>query len=189
MSDFVKLQTGKAKIFHVHIVGQGIVNKFSNTNQYVCGVSISKNSEFVKEVNKIWNENKPSKNAKLKLFKVEYEKDSNGEETDIETGNVSFFAKSNLETREGKKKIIKVYDSKNTLIKTPENIPIGNGTIADVSVALNVYTQNGGGISCYLNAVKILKLKEFENDFGDYEPEEGEELYEISNDFELDDNN
>lgn len=74
-----------------------------------------------------------------------------------------------LEATSGEKYRPAVWDAKNR--KVPAKVIIGGGSELRLDVTVNPYTGFGGGINLYINAVKLLKLKQREENR--FEEEEG----------------
>jgi hypothetical protein len=74
-----------------------------------------------------------------------------------------------LEATSGEKYRPPVFDAKNN--KVPSKVIIGGGSRIRLDVTVNPYTGFGGGINLYINAVKLLELKQREQNR--FEEEEG----------------
>lgn len=163
----LRVHTGRCEVFNVNITGNGVANPFNGKQQFSIGIKLAKENKIIQEVKDFWEEEKTSKSSKFpeNTFKTEYVRDENNADTEQETGRVIIYAKSYVEQKSGAKKKIQIQDGIGEIITDTEKLLIGNGSIANVSVAFSVYKSNNKeGLSIYLNSVQLIKLNQGHSD-------------------------
>ncbi len=129
---------------------------------------------FQQDVEDFWADNKPKhiKTAKSMGFYphtvLAAELDEDGEKVYEPTGKVAFLFKTGTEYKDGKNKVIKVFNKKNNVVDIGDLL-IGNGSIGRLAGAMATYEVKPpkgnkaleAGVTFYLDAVKLLKLEEY----------------------------
>lgn len=187
MSKIVKFKSPKGNLEWVTISGEGKEN-LSGKLQYVANVVVEADDPIIGELNKFWEDNKPSgftkpaKSNGVYPHKVDSgKKDENGKAIYEEDGKVYLAFKTGTSFPDGSTKKVQVYNAKARKVELPEGTNIGNGSVGVISGAMGIYeskTPKGAivdaGVTLYLDAIQILKLEEFTSDAG-FEAEAEEE--------------
>lgn len=180
-------QTPRGTLEWCFIRGEGKEDLMGNFKYQVNLVldpeNVPEDAEFIKRIDEFWADNKPAhiKEAKSVGYyphKVKTDEvDDDGEAIYKETGKTVLVFKTATEFKDGKKKLVKVFNSSNVEQQVTDNI-IGNDSIGRVSGAMDIYEvvpKSGkgkaveAGVTLYLDAVKVLKLVKYEAgpQFGD----------------------
>lgn len=196
MSTIQKISTPKSELVWVNITGEGKEN-LSGVMKYVATALVPKDCELVKQIEAFWAENKPAgfkdtkktesnpkgyKSNGIYPHKVDSgEVDEDGDKVYVEHDELVELRFSTGTTyKDGKQKIIDIYNAKGRKVKLPEDVLIGNGTVGCVSGAMGIYEAKAkgktvdAGVTLYLNAIQIIKLEEYSQDAG-FEAHEEEE--------------
>lgn len=196
MSTIQKISTPKAELCWVNITGEGKEN-LSGARKYVATALVPKDCQLVKDIEAFWKENKPSgfkdtkkddKNPKgyksigVYPHKVDSgEVDEDGDKIYVEHEELVELRFSTGTTyKDGKAKVIDIYNAKGRKVKLPEDVLIGNGTLGCISGAMGIYEAKAkgktvdAGVTLYLNAIQVIKLEEYSQDAG-FEAHDDEE--------------
>lgn len=157
----------------VNIVGEGKEDLQGNM-QYLCTVVLEgeKAEQLKATIDTFWEENKPSGMKKPKSTGYYPHKVPTGEEDDEgnkiyeETGKTAFTFKTGTAYKDGKPKVIKVFNAKGVEVDLGDK-RIGNGSRGRVQGAVAIYgVESKGkvlqaGTTLYLNGVQLAKLVEY----------------------------
>lgn len=178
----VKVTTPKGELQWVYITGEGRKNKQGTAKYQASLVLPTKEAkEFTDQIDAFWKDNKPAGAKKPTTCGYRphtmksSETDEDGDPIYKEVpGMTEIFFATGTEWPDGKKKVIRIYNSKANLVALGEK-RIGNGTIGQLSGNMCVYDVSGNqGINLYLEAVKISKFVEYTG--GDnFDEDDGEE--------------
>lgn len=138
------------------------LNTFNQSYEYSTDIIFQKDDPGVKELVNAVKEFQAEQDAGPRLpFSV-----------DKDAGTIVLKAKSKAVVN-GEKRLLPIVDAKKQDIT--ENPNLGNGSLAKLSVAFVPYEQQGGGVTCYLQAVQILRVKEYNPGVDAFDEEEGYE--------------
>ena len=179
MSTIEKIKQTPRGVFEwVNIRGEGKEDLQGNNKYQVQLVLDPANNEehqtFLDKIEDFWAENKPSHIKKAKSTGVYPHKvvadelDEEGEKVYEETGKVCLMFKTGTEYKDGKNKLIKVFNGKNKEVDIGELL-IGNGSEGRVAGAMAIYEVKPkgkakaleAGVTLYLDGIKLLKLVEY----------------------------
>lgn len=132
---------------------------------------------LIQRIKDFWTDNKPKHIAEAKSMgfydhtELMSELDEDGEKQYAKTGKVALLFKTGTTYKDGKTKVIKVFNSKNNVVEIGDLL-IGNGSIGRVSGAMAIYEVKPkgktnskaleAGVTLYLDAIKLLKLEEYQ---------------------------
>ncbi len=189
MSEISKIaETLRGEFEWVNIRGEGKEN-MQGVMQYIVNLvidpdqvdkattdaSAAEAKAFIKRMNDFWLEHKPTHIKKAKSMGyyqhsvLETELDGDGEKVYTPTGKTLLVFKTGTTYKDGKPKVIKVFNKKNNLVDIGELL-IGNGSMGRCSGAMAIYEVKPpkgkkaleAGVTLYLDAIKLLKLVEYE---------------------------
>jgi len=183
-----KISTPKAKLAWVNISGEGKEN-LSGKTKYVATAIVPADCQAVQAIKAFWDANKPAgfksepksesvpkgyKSIGIYPHKVDSGRtDEDGDKIyEVVDDLVELRFSTDTTFPDGKPKVIQIYNSKNRKVSLPEGTQIGNDSVGCISGAMSIYTTEkagkilDAGVTLYLNAIQILKLKEYEADAG-----------------------
>lgn len=190
MADTVAFDSPIGDLEWTIISGEGKAN-LNGTMQYVTTLVLTaEQAEPLKELlQKYWEDNKPKsiKEAKSMGWYPHTvptdEKDEEGKTVYAETGKVAFVFKTNVSFKDGKQKVVKVFNAKGAEVQLGQK-KIGNGSRGRVNGAYGIYevkAPNGksivnAGVTLYLNGIQLTKFVEYVGgpNFSEVEDPEGE---------------
>lgn len=190
MSEIQKIKQTPRGIFEwVNIRGEGKEDLTGNMKYQIQlvldpeGIDVSKevaaeHAAFIADAEAFWKEHKPShiKEAKSMGFyphtKLADDTDEDGEKVYEETGKVSVMFKTGTTYKDGKNKLVKVFNGKNKEVEIGDLL-IGNGSEGRVAGAMATYEVKPpkkpsakaleAGVTFYLDGIKLLKLVEYQS--------------------------
>lgn len=188
-----KTVTPKGELEWVIITGDGKEN-LNGQMQYVANLvldpdNVPEHAAYIEKIKAYWEENKPKgmkepKSLGIYPHKVKTdETDDEGKPVYAEDGRTNLAFKTGTTFPDGSPKVVKTFNSKAKEVQLGDT-KIGNGSVGQISGAMNVYEVKGpknklidAGVTLYLDAIKISKLVEFSTDAGfaadDDEEDEG----------------
>jgi len=177
-----KVVSPRGELAWVNITGEGKEN-LNGDMQYVATLILEPKKNpthqaFIDKIDAFWEENKPEGKKKAKslgyaLYDPLLDKDGNKQYNDEDkliydpNGRVSCQFKTGVAFKDGKPKIVKVYNSKNKVISLGDQL-IGNGSEGHVSGSMGIYTVNqkgkllDAGVTLYLDAIQLIKFVAYE---------------------------
>ena len=196
----VKITTEKGKFRWVVIAGEGLDNYRKTAKIYQANVILSKEAAapFIDACNKLLEE-EHTKGYKLQSMPFNY-CDSEGNtkidpadedcveyHTEATTEFVLIRSKTNTTFKYGKDstevtKQIKIYSGKNTEIRLPKSVKIGNDSVGRISGSIQYYSDKkdskgkNEGISYYIDAIQLIELIEYVADVGFAQDDSGQEF-------------
>ncbi len=177
-------ETPRGELEWVIISGEGKEDLQGNMKYQASLVLDPKDPEhqaYLESIEDYWEENKPAHISEAKSTGVYDHKapklDDEGNPVKGEDGKVIMeltgkklvLFKTGTEYADGKAKVVKVYNGKNKQVVLGDR-KIGNGTIGRLAGAMDIYEVKGkgkntkaveAGVTHYLDAVKIIKFKEY----------------------------
>jgi hypothetical protein len=172
---------GRGGLEWVQYEGPG-KESLSGVMQYLATLLLSGDeAETLKEIiNDFWKENKPKgKKPKSLGYYAHRIKTAEVDDDDApiyeETGKTAFIFKTGVAYRDGKPKVIKIYNAKGNEVNL-QGKKIGNESEGFISGAMDIYAIKTGeaGVSLYLNAIQLTKFDEYTGGDAGFEAADGD---------------
>lgn len=171
MAELKKIETPRGELEWVVISGEGKAN-LSGVFQYVANLVLDgKDAEVLEAaIMEYWEEHKPKDIGKKlpKSLGMYPHTVKNGDEK-VETGKKVFAFKTGTTYKSGDHKEVSIFNSKGQKVSLGKK-KIGNGSIGRIAGAMGIYENRGpknnlvdAGVTLYLDAIKLLKLNEFQS--------------------------
>lgn len=165
----VMIESPIGELEWVIITGEGKLNTLNDTMQYTASLILDPESEdcktFIAELHEYWEDNRPKKykgdpkSMGYYAHKVKSDKtDEDGDPVYEESGKISFAFKTGTTYKDGKAKVITLFNSKGAKVSIGDQ-KIGNGSRGRIQGVCSVYEQpKAAGVSLYLNAIQLTKF-------------------------------
>lgn len=177
MSNIKKFESARGTLEWVTITGEGKPN-MSGKLEYLATLVLEGDAaaSLRAEIDAFWSENKPAKFSKDAKSLGYYDHteatgdvDEDGKKIYAPTGKTSFRFKTGTTYRDGKQKVVQVYNSKGNKVVLGDT-QIGNGSIGRIKGAMGIYINANpktgqaidAGVTLYLDSIMLLKLEQYE---------------------------
>ncbi len=178
MSNIKKFESARGALEWVTITGEGKAN-MSGKLEYLASLVLEGDAaEALKaEIDAFWAENKPAKFSKdakslgyyAHTANVDGAVDEDGKKVYSPTGKTSFRFKTGTTYKDGKQKLVQIYNSKGNKVSLGDTT-IGNGSIGRIKGAMGIYINANpktgqaidAGVTLYLDSIMLLKLEQYE---------------------------
>ena len=197
MSTLKKFESARGTLEWVTITGEGKAN-LSGKLEYLATLVLEGDAAAAlrAEIDAFWAENKPAKFNKDAKSLGYYdhtaptgEVDEDGKKIYASTGKTAFRFKTGTMYKDGKQKVVQIYNSKGNKVVLGET-QIGNGSIGRIKGAMGIYINANpktgvaidAGVTLYLDSIMLLKLEQYETG-GFSANEEDAEFEAIGEDF------
>ena len=177
MSNIKKFESARGTLEWVTITGEGKPN-MSGKLEYLATLVLEGDAAATlrAEIDAFWAENKPAKFNKDAKSLGYYDHteatgdvDEDGKKIYAPTGKTSFRFKTGTTYKDGKQKLVQVYNSKGNKVVLGDT-QIGNGSIGRIKGAMGIYINANpktgqaidAGVTLYLDSIMLLKLEQYE---------------------------
>lgn len=196
MANGEKTVTPKSDLVWIKITGEGEEN-MSGKMQYLASIVLDPQNDeihkaYIAKIDAFWEANRPAEKRKAKslgyylndpLLNKAGEKQYDEDDKLIKDpdGKVLVTFKTGTTYPDGKKKVIKIYNSKNKIVSLGDAI-IGNGSVGCLSGAMGMYVNKNNktkkitdaGVTIYLDAIQLIKFVEYTGGDAGFASEEEE---------------
>lgn len=177
MSILKKFESARGTLEWVTITGEGKAN-LSGKLEYLASLILEGDAAAAlrADIDAFWVENKPAKFNKDAKSLGYYdhtaptgEVDEDGKKIYAPTGKTAFRFKTGTVYKDGKQKVVQVYNSKGNKVVLGDT-QIGNGSIGRIKGVMGIYINANpktnavidAGVTLYLDSIMLLKLEQYE---------------------------